>query len=350
MISLRALHKQFPGTATAALHDVSLEIESGEFFTLFGPSGCGKSTLLRCLAGLETPDGGEIAIGGTEVFSSRNGIFAPPNQRRIGMVFQSYAIWPHMTVLENVAFPLEVRKQPRVLERARAALDTVGLSALEDRYASMLSGGQQQRVALARAIVADPAVLLLDEPLSNLDAALRDQMRAELQSLQKRIQLTTVYVTHDQTEALSMSDRIAVMREGRIVEAGSPNDLYYRPGVAFTARLIGGANVLEGTAVQDGDGTWVDTALGRLRSAHRANGPVEVFIRPDKVVPADEPGTNVLDCRVRERRFAGETTELDLVRADERYLLRCRLPTAVAPGEHLRVRIDPADVRIFRCG
>jgi iron(III) transport system ATP-binding protein len=350
MIALSGVGKQYPGTAAPALADISLDIESGAFFTLFGPSGCGKSTLLRCVAGLETPDAGDISIGGAEVFSSRGGSFVPPNRRRIGMVFQSYAIWPHMTVLQNVAFPLQVRKQPNVRERARAALETVGLAALEKRYASMLSGGQQQRVALARAIVADPAVLLLDEPLSNLDAALRDQMRAELQSLQKRIGLTAVYVTHDQTEALSMSDRIAVMSEGRIVEAGTPEELYYRPRAAFTARLIGGANVFRGTAFRENGSTRVETPLGSLVSADHAAGAVEVFIRPDKVTPAAGPGMNVLECRVRERRFAGDTTELDLVRADERYVLRCRVPTPLARGGELRVRIDPADVRIFPCG
>ena len=350
MISLRSLKKQFPGAASAALDDVSLDIEAGSFFTLFGPSGCGKSTLLRCLAGLETPDSGEIDIGGKRVFESRTGTFVPPNKRRIGMVFQSYAIWPHMTVLENVAFPLEVRQQPKVRERARAALETVSLSAFESRYASMLSGGQQQRVALARAIVADPAVLLLDEPLSNLDAALRDQMRAELQALQKRIGLTTVYVTHDQTEALSMSDRIAVMSEGRFVEQGSPDDLFYRPRAAFTARLIGGANVMRGTARADGAGsTVVETSLGRLVTSDDAAGPVEVFVRPDKITPAFEGAVNVFDFHVRERRFAGETTELDLVRDGAQ--LRCRMPTSSAPavGQTIRVQIHPSDVRTFRC-
>ena len=352
MISLRGLYKTFAGAAAPALHDVSLEIAQGSFFTLFGPSGCGKSTLLRCIAGLETADAGEIEIGGAVVFSSHTATFVPPNKRRIGMVFQSYAIWPHMTVLENVAFPLEVSKQPNARERAREALETVSLAALEGRYASMLSGGQQQRVALARAIVAHPAVLLLDEPLSNLDAGLRDQMRAELQALQKRTALTTVYVTHDQTEALSMSDRIAVMSEGRFVELGTPDDLYYRPRAAFTARLIGGANVLQGTASAGSAGmTLVETPLGRLQSADKAFGPVQVFVRPDRIVPAAQSVVNVLDCRVRERRFAGETTELDLVHGDASELLRCRVPTrlAVAVGEAFRVHIDPADVRTFRC-
>jgi iron(III) transport system ATP-binding protein len=348
MIVVRDLRKQFPNAAASALDGVSLEIPEGAFFTLFGPSGCGKSTLLRCLAGLEAPDAGEIAIGGTTVFSSQAGTFVPPNRRRIGMVFQSYAIWPHMTVLENVAFPLEVRKQPNVRERARAALQSVGLAALEARYASMLSGGQQQRVALARAIVADPAVLLLDEPLSNLDTALRDQMRGELQALQRRTGLTTVYVTHDQTEALSMSDSIAVMSDGRFVEVGTPDELYYRPRAAFTARLIGGANVFEGTAIQDGARTRVHTPLGPLYAAERASGRVQVFIRPDRIVPAEAPGENVLECRVRERRFAGDTTELDLLLDGTDVMLRCRMPTRLARVGHMRVTIDPADVRLFQ--
>ena len=285
MIRIAGLCKKFPGNATAALDDLTLEIAKGSFFTLFGPSGCGKSTLLRCIAGLETPDTGEVSIDGRLVFSSATGTFVPPNHRQIGMVFQSYAIWPHMTVLENVAFPLEVRRRPNARTHALDALDMVGLGGFDDRYASRLSGGQQQRVALARAIVANPAVLLLDEPLSNLDAALRDQMRAELQSLHKRLGITAVYVSHDQTEALSMSDRIAVMREGRFVEIGSPLDLYNTPRSSFTAQLIGGANIIAGVAAPGPNGlTAVETPFGRLLSTGQAAGPVQVYVRPDKLV------------------------------------------------------------------
>jgi iron(III) transport system ATP-binding protein len=352
VISFRGLAKRFAGSSAAALNGVTLDIDKGSFFTLFGPSGCGKSTLLRCLAGLETPDTGEIRIGGAVVFSAETATVVPPNRRRIGMVFQSYAIWPHMTVLQNVSFPLEARKERNVRDRASAALELVGLLAFEGRYASTLSGGQQQRVALARAIVSDPAVLLLDEPLSNLDAALRDQMRAELQSLQRRTGLTTVYVTHDQTEALSMSDRIAVMSEGRFVEIGSPDELYYHPRAAFTARLIGGANVLKGTARPGANGkTLVDTELGVLVSMDHASGPVEVFVRPDRIAPAAEGDVNALDCDIRERRFAGETTELDLVHHGHALVLRSRMPTSYAKdvGAKVRVKIDPADVRMFQC-
>jgi ABC-type Fe3+/spermidine/putrescine transport system ATPase subunit len=357
-ITIQDLRKRFSGNTAATLHGLSLDIAAGSFFTLFGPSGCGKSTLLRCLAGLETPDAGDIAIGSTVVFSSRSGAYVPPNRRRIGMVFQSYAIWPHMTVLENVAFPLEVRRERNAKERARSALEIVGLAALEQRYASKLSGGQQQRVALARAIVADPAVLLLDEPLSNLDAALRDQMRAELQSLHKRLGMTAVYVTHDQTEALSMSDRIAVMREGEFVEIGTPSDLYHNPRSAFTARLIGSANILDGVASAAGNGlTRVDTAFGALLSVDQATGPVQAFVRPDKIVPLDGSADrcaaiNVIGCRVRDRRFAGEGTELDLIGTGSdtpQRVLRCRVHTPVAASveRDIQVTINPSDVRIF---
>ncbi|MCA0450929.1 MAG: ABC transporter ATP-binding protein [Proteobacteria bacterium] len=352
MISIAAIGKRFPGNTANSLDGLTLDVAKGTFFTLFGPSGCGKSTLLRCLAGLETPDAGEISIDGMKVFSADEGLVVPPNKRRLSMVFQSYAIWPHMTVLENVTFPLEVRREDRAKERARTALDIVGLSAFEGRYASRLSGGQQQRVALARAIVADPSVLLLDEPLSNLDAALRDHMRGELLSLQRRIGVTTVYVTHDQTEALSMSDRIAVMSEGKFVEIGTPDDLFYRPRSAFTARLIGGANVLKGTAKPGPEGlTAVETPAGTLLSADKASGPVDVFVRPDRIEPAgaDAPAINLFEAQVRERRFAGESTEFDVVPQGTEHMLRSRMPTSRAPGAGgaLRLRIDPADVRIF---
>lgn len=352
MISISAIRKRFPGNAVSSLDGLSLDVDRGSFFTLFGASGCGKSTLLRCLAGLETPDEGEISIGGNKVFSAHEGIFVSPNKRRLSMVFQSYAIWPHMTVLENVAFPLEVRGEERVKERARAALEIVGLTSFEGRYASRLSGGQQQRVALARAIVADPTVLLLDEPLSNLDAALRDQMRGELLSLQRRIGVTTVYVTHDQTEALSMSDRIAVMSEGRLVEVGTPDDLFYRPRSAFTARLVGGANVLRGRAKPGANGlTEVETPAGTLMSTDSATGPVDVFLRPDRIelVGGEAPAVNLLDCRVCERRFAGESTEFDVVPHGTAHTLRCRMPTSRTSGvgDTMRLCVDPADIRIF---
>jgi len=356
VIEIRNLRKTFPGNAAPTLDDLSLEIPEGSFFSLFGPSGCGKSTLLRCIAGLENADSGEIRIEGRTVFSPADGTVVPANRRRIGMVFQSYAIWPHMTVLQNVSFPLEAQRREDTAALARRALEVVGLAHLEARPASRLSGGQQQRVALARAIVAEPAVLLLDEPLSNLDAALRDQMRAEILSLQKSLRITTVYVTHDHREALSMSDRIAVMEAGRFVEIAAPVDLFYRPGSALSARLIGGANLIHGVAQAGGEGTWVlDTPLGRLRSAVRAEGEVQIFVRPEKVVVVAEGEPpeglwNLIACHVRERRFVGDSTELDLVpECAPELLLRARMQTEEAPaaGTSVRAAISPVDLRSF---
>jgi iron(III) transport system ATP-binding protein len=343
-----------------ALDDVTFDVEPGSFFTLLGPSGCGKSTLLRCVAGLETPDQGEIEIGGRLVFSSATGLQMPPSRRRIGMVFQSYAVWPHMTVFGNVAFPLEVQGRPQVRERVMRALTAVGLEPLADRYASLLSGGQQQRVALARAIVGEPDVLLLDEPLSNLDATLREQMRGELRNLQQSLHVTTLYVTHDQTEALSMSDRIAVMRDGRFVETGSPEDLYHRPTSSFTAHFVGGANILPGTveaAAPHSGLTVVATKAGPLWSVDASPpGPVAIFIRPEKIrlaAAGDQAGRNVLACRVRSQRFAGDSTEMEVTvaGAGADVVLRCKTSQSVAalkPGEPTRIVVDPADVRVLR--
>ncbi len=356
MITIEGLKKQFQteGGATAALDDLSVEIETNSFFTLLGPSGCGKSTLLRCLAGLEIPDDGEIAIENVVVFSGSTGAVVPTRRRNLGMVFQSYAIWPHMSVYANVAFPLDIKKASNIRERTMKALSLVGLESLAERDASKLSGGQQQRVALARAIVAEPQVLLLDEPLSNLDAALRDQMRAELLNIQRTLRVTTIYVTHDQTEALSMSDRVALMSRGKFVEIASPEELYNHPRTIFAAQFIGGANILDGIANASAGGAAIATEFGLLNSSHPGAGPVKVFIRPEKIAPSgsESPGgANVLDCAVRNRRFAGDTVELDLAptaAASGRTLrgrIAARIPAKV--GDTIRVRIDPSDVRIL---
>src|ERR1700742_535535 len=258
MIRIDALHKRYPDqdAAVSAVDDVSVEIAQGELYTLLGPSGCGKTTTLRCVAGLERPDAGLIALGERVLFDASRGIAVPLNQRGIGMVFQSYAIWPHMTVFENIAFPLRVARGRRygrdeIRKLVDQALGTVGLGGYGDRPATRLSGGQQQRVALARAIVHHPQLLLLDEPLSNLDASLREEMRAELRRLQQQIGITAIYVTHDQAEALAMSDLIAVMDHGRIVQFGEPRAIYFRPENEFVASFIGAANLLSGTAVAD---------------------------------------------------------------------------------------------------
>ena len=351
MISVRHLTKRFDAGSERvhALDDVGFDVESHQFFTLLGPSGCGKSTLLRCVAGLEAPDAGEIDIGGRTVFSSARRINSPPNRRRIGMVFQSYAIWPHMTVAQNVSFPLEVQRRPDVQTRTMAALDVVGLAALADRYASRLSGGQQQRVAFARAIVAEPEVLLLDEPLSNLDAALREQMCAELRKLHERLHLTTLYVTHDQGEALSMSDRIAVMRDGRFVEVATPERLWNAPRTLFAAQFLGGANILAGDAKPISGGSIVSTPIGALRSTRAANGPVAVFIRPENVsLAAAGDDANRFECTVVAQRFQGETRDLELQPSRGGPVLRCKTHAGALPKDGtVSIFILPAHVEVL---
>jgi iron(III) transport system ATP-binding protein len=248
VITVVDLAKSFTGETglARAIDGIDFEVPSGTFLTLLGPSGCGKTTTLRCLAGLERPDRGQIQIGGSVVVDMARRVFVPVHKRRIGMVFQSYAIWPHMTVMQNVCYPLEELRLNRneVRTRGEAALELVGLRGYGSRLAPNLSGGQQQRVALARALVGEPEVLLLDEPLSNLDAKLRETMRGELRALQQRLGITTVYVTHDQVEALSMSDWVAVMSNGKIVEQGAPRELYERPKTRFVADFLGMTNFL----------------------------------------------------------------------------------------------------------
>ncbi len=248
-VRIEGLVKRF-GNVTAVDH-ITFSVRRGEMVTLLGPSGCGKTTTLRCLGGIEPMDEGEITIGDETVSSSRKGFFLPPERRNVGMVFQSYALWPHMSVWSNVAYPLQVRRFPRheIGDRVRRALELVGLADYAQRNATQLSGGQQQRVSLARALVYDPRVLLLDEPLSNLDARLRESMRFEIRRLQQDIGITAVYVTHDQAEAMVISDRLIVMNLGRVEQMGPPLDVYARPASPFVASFLGSANLVEGTIV-----------------------------------------------------------------------------------------------------
>src|SRR5712671_1553393 len=263
MIRVEGLTKTFTANneGVTAVAAIDFEVGAGEMVTLLGPSGCGKTTTLRCVAGLERADGGRIVIGDRTVVDVAGGVFVPPHRRNLGMVFQSYAIWPHMTVLENVAYALEgqgIAKAERK-KLAMAALDTVKLAHLADRPAPRLSGGQQQRVAIARALVGRPQVLLFDEPLSNLDARLRLEMRGELRRIQKQIGLSSIYVTHDQAEALAVSDWIVVMKDGRIVERGRPLDIYRYPRHVFTAQFLGTTNLIAGTVDS------IDEVAGRLK-------------------------------------------------------------------------------------
>ena len=283
-IAIENLTKRFG--SLAAVNAVSLSIDEGELFTLLGPSGCGKTTLLRVIAGFNAPDEGAIR------FDARVVNAVPPHERGIGMVFQNYALWPHMTVRQNVAYGLKLRKIPaaELAARVQSVLAKVGLEGLDARYPGQLSGGQQQRVALARALVLNPQILLLDEPLSNLDAKIRVQVRAEIRKLQKELGITTVYVTHDQEEALTLSDRIAVFNQGRLLQVGPPKALYERPTSRFVADFIGINNLLEGTVRSvEGphDGVRIDTVLGEIRAicgeALRVGDRCVICIRPENI-------------------------------------------------------------------
>lgn len=310
------------------IREASFALEPGTFFTLLGPSGCGKTTTLRCIAGLETPDEGRIEIDGRALFDRAARVNVPTDRRAIGMVFQSYAIWPHMTVAENVAFPFTVAKDRRyaraeVEDAVRRALATVNLDGYQKRPATRLSGGEQQRVALARAIVKAPRLLLLDEPLSNLDAQLRDDMRTELKRLQSKIGITTVYVTHDQAEALALSDQIAVVNRGEIVQIGSAEDIYFRPASAFVARFVGATNLIEGRLLGASNGRGeVEIAGGRRIKCLVPNGggtpAVAVSIRPETIrlvaraLAQAEADENSLAGRISNATFLGSVRRIEV--------------------------------------
>ncbi|MER5173467.1 ABC transporter ATP-binding protein [Thioclava kandeliae] len=286
-VTLQSLVKTYG--KTPALKSVSLEIGDGEFVSLLGPSGCGKSTTLRCIAGFEDITGGQILFDGRDISRKL------PEERDIGMVFQSYALFPHMTVAQNLAFGLQMRKiaKSEITRRVARALDMVQLTPYAERYPKALSGGQQQRVALARALVIEPAILLLDEPLANLDAALRDEMRGFIRDLQRRVGITTIYVTHDQNEAMTMSDRVVVMFNGEIAQQGSPEEVYDRPQTEAIARFVGNANILSLPVSADGEG--VDLPQGRnlpLVGAHLpAGASLRLMARPEQIgICAPEEG------------------------------------------------------------
>jgi len=269
-VSVAGLSKAYGADGTVrALDDFTLDFPAGQCTVLLGPSGCGKTTVLRSIAGLITPDSGRITIGTTAAFDAASGLFDPPEKRRLGMVFQSYALWPHLSVAENVGYPLAAAgvQKAEIRTRVEAMLDWVGLGGMGGRYVHELSGGQQQRVSLGRAVVADPRAILFDEPLSNLDARLRERMRLELLGLRQRRPFTSIYVTHDQLEAMTLGDRVVVMRAGKIEQAGTPEDVYKRPRTRFAADFMGIPNLIDGTlrAVEP-DGFVVDTVLGPLRT------------------------------------------------------------------------------------
>ena len=312
-VELRDVYRNFG--SVKAVDGVSLCVEPGEFFTLLGPSGSGKTTILHIVAGFQHPDGGDVCLDGRAI----SGL--PPFRRGIGVVFQSYALFPHLTVSENVAFPLRVRKRPRdeVATRVQQALELVQLPDHGQRRISQLSGGQQQRVALARAIVFDPRLLLMDEPLSALDAKLRKAMQAELKALQRSLGVTVIYVTHDQEEALALSDRIAVMQDGRIEQVAPPAELYERPANRFVADFLGEANLIEAEVVgyESGGGVLLQAGIQRLRAVseerQETGKPVQLALRPERVlVNPQYPLANTMGGTVKEELYNGDHTMLSI--------------------------------------
>ena len=310
-----------PPVAKAAVDDVSFTIAAGEIVVLLGPSGCGKTTTLRCVAGLEHPTSGRIVIGGTMYTDPQAGVLVPPRSRNLGMVFQSYAVWPHMTVRQNVAYPLKARGTPRAeLNKAvEQALDLVELGSYADRPVTQLSGGQMQRVALARSMVYQPQILLLDEPLSNLDAQLRLRLRDDLRRIIKRVGLTALYVTHDQTEAVVLGDRIGVMRDGKLLQLDTPSEIYNRPADLFVAGFTGASNVIDGTVVSR-DGAFGVITVGanerltaRLGVGVSEGSAVKVALRPDNVgLSPTGSGPNQFRARVASRHYQGTQTVYEL--------------------------------------
>jgi iron(III) transport system ATP-binding protein len=349
-LSLSGLTKRFG--AAAAVDQLDLAVPDGALVALLGPSGCGKTTTLRLIAGFVEPDAGEIALGGRVI--SAPGRVVPPEHRNMAMIFQSYALWPHMTVAENVGYGLSLRRLPRaeVAERTRRMLATVRLEGLADRYPAELSGGQQQRVALARALVVEPETLLLDEPLSNLDASLREEMRYEIRRLHDAFRTTAVYVTHDQAEAMTAADIIVVMNAGRIEQAGPPEAVFNAPESAFVARFLGGTNILEGTHVGGG---VVELAGFRLRAGSGAapvGGKASISIRAHQIALADagQGGENVLPARVLRATFLGASRDVlaSLGPAGEAApQVRVTLPpaTEVTVGAEIALSLPPEHCR-----
>ena len=367
MISLNNLVKTFGAKKAAnvadgvvAVDDVSFDVEPGEFFTLLGPSGCGKTTTLRMLAGLAQPDSGTIRLRDEVLFDSKQAIDVAPHRRGLGMVFQSYAIWPHMTVYKNVAFPLTgwYKRTGRISKsevdrKVHKALDLVQLDGLATRQATDLSGGQQQRLALARALVNEPEVLLLDEPLSNLDAKLRESMRFELKKIQRDIGITTVYVTHDQTEALALSNVIAVMNQGKIEHLGHPRDIYEKPKSRFVADFIGTSNLLEAVASEkDGTGrvrlatSHGDLLLNIEDGIVSSGDEVTVSIRPEHITMSEAvsatPGPNQWRGVVENRAFEGASVQHQVRVGDEIVRVQCNPSIAVHTGAEVILTI-PAE-------
>lgn len=349
-ISIKGLHKTYPGSTELATNNVSLDVAEGEFMVLLGPSGCGKTTLLRMVAGLDFPDEGSISIGGRDV------TYLPPQDRNLSMVFQSYAVFPHRMVRTNIAFGLMMKKVPREeIERKVAwAADLLQLSPYLDRYPAQLSGGQRQRVAVARAIVMDADVLLMDEPLSNLDALLRLDFRAELKKIVQQLGSTTLYVTHDQVEAMSLSDRVAVMKKGQIAQLGSPITVYEEPADRFVGGFIGSPpmNFLDGRITREGGlevgGQTTAAPEFLARAAARTGGsPVMVGIRAENIALAEHGSEGALDAVVEVVEPLGHATLLTVDLGGQTVKVQVAATVRVSSGDKVGLRFDPAALRFF---
>jgi iron(III) transport system ATP-binding protein len=358
VISIERVTKRFG--AVTAVRELSLDVADREFVTLLGPSGCGKTTLLRLVAGFMAPDEGEIRVGATTLSSPASVV--PPERRGMGMVFQNYAVWPHKTVYQNVAFGLEVRKVDKRDVRLRVArvLEMVNLSGLERRYPNELSGGQQQRVALARSLVVEPGILLLDEPLSNLDAKLRERMRWELKDLQRRTGIIFVYVTHDQSEAMALSDRIAVMHQGELIQHGTPREVYTRPTSKTVADFMGLVNLVPGRVVRTAGEASVVSVGGDypitlpLAPGMRDGQPVQVAIRPENLrlgplaaAPTAE-GEGMVPAKVVDVTFLGNFLDCHVI-LDDGSLIRVQVDPghALEVGQRVGVRFDAQAASVF---
>ncbi len=365
-VSIRNLTKRFGDLV--AVDDISLSVGEGHTLALLGPSGCGKTTILRCIAGLETPDRGHISIAGRVAFDAAQGIDLKPEQRELGVVFQSYAVWPHMTVEQNVGFPLKVRKVAKDEQRDRVAriLEVVGLAAWHDKPATQLSGGQQQRVALARALVYEPRLVLFDEPMSNLDAQLRDQMRIELKILQNRLGFTAIYVTHDQAEAFALAENVVLMNRGKVETSGAPRDVSFRPRTPFVARFLG-LNVRGGRAIRTSD---VQTGLCYAEVALSERLTLRGLIGDERPIA---PGASVLACIRKEHvsirklpqggtanhgALIGEVRAASFLGAEEEYVLdldgvelrSIQAPIGARAGDMVEVTIRPENCTVFAAG
>ena len=356
-LQIRNLHKRFD--RTLAVDGLDLDVHEGEFFTLLGPSGCGKTTTLRVVGGLEKPDQGEIHVGDRCIVALGQNIFVKPEKRDMGMVFQSYALWPHMTVDENIAYPLKLRrmKGPAVRQKVHEMLDLVGLAGLGERPIPALSGGQQQRVALARALVFSPRILLLDEPLSNLDAQLREQMRRELKSLQRRVNVTVLFVTHDQIEGLSLSDRIGIMSQGRLEQVGQPEEVYHRPATSFARDFLGKIFALSGKVVNatedrtEIEPTGIPHARLEINSGGgqlRREGVLEIgrevvtAIRPEQIAvwtSRPEKRSNVLQASVEGVHFLGDRYEYTVSLGSETRVLVLPSSQVLRSGQQVFVEL-----------